>query len=148
MQASRARPTFISYFVPALTLTMFNLVKLHYIDISSSLHFYKNLHHLHTFISSSTFTPNLHHLTPIIISLSTFTPNLHHLTPVFRHLSTFTYKLHLRRLNLWEMAFESQVCSAKRKKVQTLDNCFRLLALISRVQHNFSLALLGSSTHW
>ena len=34
------------------------------------------------------------------------------------------------------------VC-AKRKKVQTLDSCFRLLAPISRVQHDLSLALLG-----
>ena len=37
------------------------------------------------------------------------------------------------------MYMKNQMCSAKRKKVQTLDSCFRLLALISRVQHNLPL---------
>ena len=46
-----------------------------------------------------------------------------------------------------------QVRSGKRKKVQILDSCFGLLALISRVQHNLSLAFLGLSIvpaweHW
>ena len=39
---------------------------------------------------------------------------------------------------------KNQVCNAKRK-MQTLD---RLLALISRVQHNLSLAPLGLSSPW
>ena len=41
--------------------------------------------------------------------------------------------------------YMNHVCSAKKKKVQTLDSCFRLLALISRVQHDLSLAPQGLS---
>ena len=41
---------------------------------------------------------------------------------------------------------KNRVGSAKRKKVQTLDSSFWLLALISTMQHNLSLALLGLST--
>ena len=32
--------------------------------------------------------------------------------------------------------------------MQTLDNCFEPLALISQAQHNLSLALLGLSSPW
>ena len=42
---------------------------------------------------------------------------------------------------------EKSSMRAKRKKVQTLDSCFGLLALTSRVQHNLSLALAAGLRH-
>ena len=48
----------------------------------------------------------------------------------------------LASTSITTLYLKNQVSSDKRKKLQNLDSCFGLLTLISRMQHNLSLALL------
>ena len=64
-----------------------------------------------------------------------------HVGQVFAHLHVHV----VIRLQLC-MYMKKSNTQCQKEKVQTLDSCFRLLALVSRVQHNLSLALLGVSS--